>query len=203
MRRLVLLLAAASACSSCRRAAPPLAPGALKTAVQSAKAQPPCSTVIPDEWAYSWPVPLADPEASRFTVLYYPVTGHPGAPPTVWSPAGEGVVDARSGKPVSCALLPGAPKELSRRRWPAASEAWDIKTFRAREGLVFEKTQEIAAIYDARRQLRPADVDSAKSYFEAFSSLAEPDLLPYYYRMNPDFWEWLRSAAGVSIPKAF
>jgi hypothetical protein len=32
--------------------------------------------------------------------------------------------------------------------------------------------------------------------------MAEPALLPDYYRLNPEFWEWVRAAAGRSIPKA-
>jgi hypothetical protein len=32
-------------------------------------------------------------------------------------------------------------------------------------------------------------------------TLVVPAMLPYYYRQSPDFWEWLRTEGGQSIPK--
>ena len=43
-------------------------------------------------------------------------------------------------------------------------------------------------------------METAKDYIRLFKMNAEPSLLPYYYRLNPAFWEWLRVTAGDSIP---
>jgi hypothetical protein len=202
MNRGLALTAAVFLLAACHKPLRPLPPGALRTAIQDAKSLPPCSSVIANEWPYTWPVPLADAQASRFKILFYPFTGDPGAEPSLLTPAGEAVLDARMGKPTTCQVLPGIPKVISHQRWPSATDELSMKDFQSRQDELYEKTQTVASLYNSGRGVSPPDAASAKQYLEAFESLAEPDLLPYYYRMNPAFWEWLRGATGRSIPKA-
>jgi hypothetical protein len=194
MRRLLL---AAVLLGACKKAPPPLASGALLGVVQSAKSLPPCSSVVPGEWSSGFPVPVGE---RRFKVLFYPVTGTPGRAPQVWSPGAVAEIDAGAGSLSSCALT-GKPSKLSTQRWPEATDAWDMKTFRAREAALFDATQNVGALYAARRALKPDESAAAKEYWKAFDELAEPDLRRDYYRLNPDFWEWLRESAGGSIAK--
>lgn len=197
MRRTLLaaLILCASACS--KKPQP-----RLKAALESAKSLPPCSTVIAGEWPYGWPVPLDGSGGKRFKIFFYPMSGTPDTGPTIATPAGEAVLDLDSGKPASCGVLPGYPKDLSRRRWPAAVDKLDMKGFAEREDKLLGLTEAVAAVYGAKRAPYPGDAATAKDYMDVFESMAEPDLLPYYYRLNPAFWEWLRGAAGRSIPKA-
>lgn len=193
-----LWLLCVSACGKPPKPAPASA-GRLKAAVQSASAQPPCGAVIAMEWPPTWPVPL---EGGKYKILFYPLTGTPDAEPKLYTPAGEAVIDAESGKPVACAALPGAPKELSRRRWPAGMDKVGLQEFLGLEEKLYDQTEAVAAVYAAGREPAAQDSAAAGEYLRLFESLAEPDLLPYYYRMNPGFWEWIRTAAGRSIPKA-
>ena len=50
-------------------------------------------------------------------------------------------------------------------------------------------------------QFDRGDVDKLAAYVEAIRTLVVPAMLPYYYRQNPGFWEWLRKEGGQSIPK--
>jgi hypothetical protein len=200
MTRACALLAAVLLLAGCRR--PTLSPGALKAAVQEAKSLPPCSSTVAGEWPASWPVPVDDQKALRFKILFYPLAGSPGSEPELSSPAGEAILDAGTGKPLSCLRWPGSPKTLSSQRWPAAAESLSMKEFSTRQDALYDKTQAVAFLYNTGRGAAPADAGPAKDYLRDFKFMAEPDLLPYYYRMNPAFWEWLRRVAGDSIPKA-
>lgn len=201
MSRRLGLLASLLCLSSCGKAPAPAVPsaGRLRAAVQSASAQPPCGAVIAMEWPATWPVPL---EGGKYKILFYPLTGTPDTEPRLYTPAGEAVIDAQSGRPTSCAAFPGAPKELSRRRWPAATDKVGLQEFLGLEGKLYDRTEAVAAVYAAGRAPSAEDSAAAEEYLRLFESLAEPDLLPYYYRMNPGFWEWVRKAAGRSIPRA-
>ena len=105
----------------------------LKTTLESAKNLPPCNNVIAGEWPYGWPVPLDDVAGGRFKIFFYPLTGTPDTGPTIATPAAEAVLDTAKGLPLSCSALPGYPKDLSRRRWPAAMDKLGLKEFDARQ----------------------------------------------------------------------
>jgi len=59
----------------------------------------------------------------------------------------------------------------------------------------------IGALYQSKRPPTAADKRLAEKYFKSFETLSEPAFESYYYRANPDFWEWLRGLIGRSIPK--
>ncbi len=199
MSRAALSCAAVLVLFGCAKPQAPVSK--LKAAVRMARAQEPCSSIIAVEWPASWPIPAEGSGGRSYKIFFYPVTGNPSTGPLVHSPAGEAVVDSESGKPSSCVALPGAPKELSTRRWPEAAAALGIAEFDERSASLYAKTEALAAVY-ARGKRAVGAAALAKDYLRTFRSLAEPDLLPYYYRLNPAFWEWLRETAGDSIPAA-
>ncbi len=143
-------------------------------------------------------------EASRgrkFKIFFYPMSAGPGAP-AIRAPAAEAILDLDAGKAVSCARLPGTPKELPGPRWPAALD--DLSAFQqhALINKLYDRTEAVAAVYGGEGIASAADIAAAKEFARLFKLNAEPSLLPYYYRLNPAFWEWLRSIAGDSIPAA-
>ncbi|MFH1726748.1 MAG: hypothetical protein ABII00_19235 [Elusimicrobiota bacterium] len=174
----------------------------LKQAVQTAKTLPPCDTTIPMEWPTTWPVPTGKKGGSEFKVLFYPLTGTPAASPTVYAPMAEAVIDAETGEPSSCERWPVAGETLSKRRWPEGIQGLSMDEFDKRAARLYDATEKAAELYAAGGTPAGAGLDLMKRYLALFESLAEPDLLPYYYRMNPDFWEWIRGVLGKSIPPA-
>jgi hypothetical protein len=170
----------------------------LKNAVESAQKRPPCSTRVPAEWAASWPVPSGS-GATSFKVLFYPLEGNPEAGPRLSSPGAEAVVDAADGRVASCDLLKTPPVEISKRRWSAKVERLGMSEFEQKADRLLSLTEIAGRAYAAGA--KPEDAPLLKAYAEAFNELAEPDLKPDYYRLNPAFWDWLRGAAGDSLPK--
>lgn len=172
----------------------------LQETIRGSRVVGPCAAVVAGEWPAGFPVPAEAPGGRRFKIFFYPMTGTPGAPKFA-SPAAEALLDIDMGKAASCALTPETPKELTGDRWPAALEGVGAFPHHALIEKLYDRTEAVAAVY-ASKAPTPAGVETAKDYIRLFKLNAEPPLLPYYYRLNPAFWEWLRAAAGDSIPPA-
>jgi hypothetical protein len=174
-------------------------PAALQVAVALSRAAAPCDEDIPSGWAASLPVPAGKDSIGSYHVLFYPVQGSGMSGPGVQAAIRVGL----QGGSV-CKKLPGRPKELSKTRWPAQAASLPAPEFEQKLRSVHMQTEKVALLYYWTRKspLGPKDVARLKRYVESFVGMAEPALLKDYYRLNPDFWEWLRGAAGVSIAKA-
>ncbi|MFH1726745.1 MAG: hypothetical protein ABII00_19220 [Elusimicrobiota bacterium] len=203
-RRWLLLTSLIAFGLGCSKAEAPVmpGPGRLERAVQAAQTLPPCDTVIPMELPATWPVPTGQKGGSEFKVLFYPFTGTPVASPTVYAPVGEAILDLETGKPSACERWPGHGNILSKRRWPEGIQGLSVDEFDKLAARLYDATEQVAALYVTEYKPTGTGLDLMKRYLALFESLAEPDLLPYYYRMNPDFWEWLRGVLGKSIPPA-
>jgi len=199
MKRTISLLLALGLLSACK-APVTEPPSALQRAVASARSLPPCDATVPMEWPASWPIPAK--EIGKFKIFFYPLRAAETDSPEVYSPAAEASIDAAQGTPISCGLTPSSSTQLSKTRWPAATAGLNLKDFEARARRLYDRTEAMAALYDGRRNLSALEKRSVQEFLELFESLAEPALLSDYYRLNPDFWEWLRTAAGRSIPPA-
>jgi hypothetical protein len=40
---------------------------------------------------------------------------------------------------------------------------------------------------------------AALAYFDRFTFLAEPGLRPFYYQLNPGFWNWIEALTGKKL----
>lgn len=200
--RKALLLAALALIAGCSK---PKAPAAklsdkLKNALVELPRTPPCDAVIPMEWPSSVPVPTGR-AAGEFKIFFYPLMGDP-ARLKLYAPAGEAVLDLASGKASSCVKLAGPLKELSGARLtPALEKMSQAEIDRASDELS-AAGERVAVLYAAKRAPTPEEAEDLKDYGRRFMELAEPALLPYYYKLDPDFWEWLRKAGAPSVPKA-
>lgn len=201
MRRLfcaAALLAALPACAP-KPEAPAAAPGKLHDAVGQAKDSRSCARIIPMEWLPSWPVPTGNKNGREFEVLFYPMTSDPDAS-AIGAPLGEATVDAADGFVSDCRRFPGSYRELAKERWPEAFGKKSIKEFERREGLLYSASEDIGTLYAAGGAPTPEQSQKARAYGRLFLEMAEPALAPYYYQMNPAFWQWLEkngAATGV------
>lgn len=175
----------------------------LKNAVGWAQGQPPCSTTVPGEWSPSFPVPSDDPGGRKFKIFFYAIEGAPPHDPVLYEPHGEALVDADTHAPISCSMWPVKANPIQAKRWPDAMRGLDSEQFEKRSDRLFDLTEKIGRAYAAKRTPPTAeDLSVAKEFIERFTKIAEPAYLASYYRLNPAFWEWLRSIVGHSIPKA-
>jgi hypothetical protein len=203
MRRPILLAACALAAAACgSKSAAPAPKPALADAVRAARFGPPCRRLVALEWPAGLPVPDAGATGRRFKLFFYPLAGSPGTPTRLATPSAEAVVDADAGAAIECRALPYTPRDFAGPRWTAAASALDADVFDAKVAELDRLTEIVAPVYAARRAPTAADADLARRYLALFETMAEPALLPDYYRLNPEFWEWVRAAAGRSIPKA-
>jgi hypothetical protein len=169
----------------------------LNNAVSSAWWKSPCDKIVPNEWGHSWPVPLAGAKA-QYSIFYYPAPGGFDVPVEVYPPAAKAVIDEDLGIPVSCERLPGDGPMLGKGLYPEATMKIKPGEFRRMLFRLFDRTERVGALY--RKGAAP-DAALLNEYFELFEKLSEPQFKAEYYRQNPAFWEWLRSAIGKSLPK--
>ena len=173
----------------------------LREAVRAAKDIPPCASIIPVEWPATWPVPTGGKLGREFKVLFYPMALREGGR-EIDAPLGEALLDADAAAgAASCRRLPGEAERLSEQRWPAALSGVGMDEFESRADRLDSWTEDVAALYAAKKPLSVEQAAKVKAYGRAFREMAEPALLEYYYRMNPDFWDWLKAAGAATVPK--
>ena len=193
---LVLLVAA---CGRKDAAAPAASAGKLAALVAQARNLGPCRSIIAGEWPSSWAVP-AGGGAQRFKIFFYPLKGSPPAEPRLASPAAEALLDAAAGTAEACRIGP-SPRDVSGARWTVEADKFDADAFDAKAAELHDLTEMVSAAYAARHPATAAETDIAKRYFALFEVMAEPPYRADYYRLNPAFWEWIRSTAGRSLSK--
>lgn len=201
MRTQLLTLGVLSAgllLAACRGGSAP--PSRLELAVQASSSQPPCDTVIPMEWPASLPVPSAG-GAGEYRVFFYPL-GEPESLGFVNAPLGEAVIKPETGGAASCRRLEGELRGLGSRRWPEAVDEMEPDELERRLGGLYASTEKAARLYAAKAPLKPEDRKVLGDYSRRFLELAEPPLRPYYYRLNPDFWDWLGAQGLPTLPRA-
>jgi len=192
-----------SACllvAACGRKPAPARP--LADLVRGARFDVSCRRLVAAEWPASLPVPLDSASGRRFGIFFYPLPSEPRSPLHLIAPTAEAVVDAALGATVECRVATAAPRELAGPRWTPEAAALDADAFDAKVAELDALAESVASVYAARRAPTAADADLARRYLALFELMAEPPYRADYYRLNPDFWEWLRAAAGRSIPRA-
>jgi hypothetical protein len=155
-----------------------------------------CLKSVPIEFGETYPVPVRDAQRGHFQVLYFPARFSPSHC-TMASPvfAGEFSLDAAAAD--RCFNL--QPKTIEPLGSCMPSGLSMTKVSRA-EARLFESLDPAAALYFKGSPVGPQERKLLTDYIEAVETLVVPAMLPYYYRQNPDFWEWLRKEGGKSIP---
>lgn len=197
--RLSLALVLLTAACGRKEAAPPAPAGKLAALVAESRNLGPCASIVAGEWPSGWAVP-AGGGPSRFRIFFYPLKGTPPDEPRLAGPAAEAMLDTAAGTATECRVGP-PPKELSGPRWSAEADKLDADAFDAKAAELHDLTEAVGEAYAARHPATPAEIEVAKRYLALFEVMAEPPFLADYYRLNPAFWEWIRSTAGRSIPK--
>jgi len=151
-----------------------------------------CARAVPIEYGRSYPVPAKGPDG--YKVLFYP-SRRTEAGPNVLTPELEGRFPAAGTPAGSCRSLPAGPAaELG----PPIPPGLKGRRYYEAQLALYESLAQAGDAYHKGS----GDPARLKAFLEAFRAAAEPGLLPHYYRLNPDFWEWLRKQAGDSIPPA-
>ncbi|MGA3174404.1 MAG: hypothetical protein ABSE25_08290 [Syntrophorhabdales bacterium] len=169
----------------------------LMRAVQNAKG----SYDIPMEWPASWPVPTGGKKGAEFKIFFYPIPGRkvPDAEFRIYAPQAEATLDIRDGSVTRHGRYGGPKKEISSKRWPDELSNISMEEFEKLEDRLYKATEEVAVIYAAGRRPTPAEGRRIQTYGKLFLKMCEPALRPYYYALNPDFFDWLGKCGAPTI----
>jgi hypothetical protein len=200
IKRTLLLLAAAAlaACEGSSYWSGRLRANTLYQRTNALKISGPCAALVPLEYEYTFPVPL-DPSEKTLEVLFYAQTPERYAPRyEIVTPQYAAVFNLDTTSEDRCfALHPERLDELG----PATPPPYFKTAYARRTFQTYDSLQKTCALYFGRQALEPKDRKILGEFADSFQKVAEPVLLPRYYRINPDFWEWLRREGGRSIPK--
>jgi hypothetical protein len=155
-----------------------------------------CARMVPIEFAATSPVPYARGKES-FKLLFF-LTIRERSQYTVLTPQVEATFSLHSPAGDSCTVLPVPKPQPLGSPVPTTSLASNLRL----QVRLYDALGKTAPLYFKGGDVRPEDRRILAKYTDAFMKLTEPGLLPYYYRLNPDFWEWLRKQCGRSIPPA-
>jgi len=193
---LLVSVAALAACKGSSYWMGRLAANHLRQNARALRHCPDCVKSVPIEFGETYPVPVRDGSGGHFQVLYFPAKFTPSSC-TMASPvyAGEFSLDAPAANKCS-SLNPKEIEPLGSCMPPGLSMTKVNRT----ETQLYESLEPAAALYFKGTPVGPQDRKLLGDYVDAMATLVVPGMLPYYYRQNPDFWEWLRKEGGRSIP---
>jgi len=153
-----------------------------------------CAALVPMEFGQMLPVPTKS--SGSFSVLFYPLESSPTHVEAL-TPVVEGIFG--SGQEAdSCAKIPAVKL---RALGPPVPPGLSNADYYRQQECVFSTLGLVADAYWRGGEPNSAEKKQIVEFIRAFSAAAEPPLLPYYYRLNPDFWGWVEKQAGYSIPK--
>ena len=156
-----------------------------------------CSRLIPVEFGRTFPVPVRRDGRPFYGELFYPAAVSPGAA-DISAPTAAGFFAARAPQEDLCVGLPSGatlPERVAAAAGLSAARRYRL------ESRLYERLERVGELYFRGGSVTPQERQALVDYADAFRAVAEPVLLPDYYRLNSDFWEWLRREAGRSIPK--
>lgn len=168
--------------------------GRLSQAIRAARS----SNDIPMEWAPSWPVPTGGMQGYEFKVFFYPGSGRE-ADPRIYAPQAEVTLNTNTGTAIGGRWSQDSQKAVSSKRWPDEISEISMDEFLQLREQLYRATEEVALIYARLSEITPDERVKVQEYGKLFSKMVEPALRPYYYKLNPDFWAWLRDCGALSI----
>ncbi|MFH2202734.1 MAG: hypothetical protein ABIJ96_06445 [Elusimicrobiota bacterium] len=162
--------------------------------------EPPCSAVIPMEWSPSWPVPTGEAGGAQFKLFYYPIRRVKKSI-QLHKPLGEAMFETAGGSISYCRRIPGELHELPGTSIEDKAKRHSTKKFHALLDRLYLYSEKVSVIYAAKEPPSYRQKKVMREYGELFLEFSEPPMRPYYYQLNPDFWEWLRASGAPSLPK--
>ncbi|NNN07371.1 MAG: hypothetical protein HKL90_15880 [Elusimicrobia bacterium] len=164
----------------------------LYKAAEAVRAAPDCA--VASGLGRSLPVPA---HGGGYAVLLYPVLISPSKSDALTPQyRADFAVDGPNAAARCVKIASGAALSLG----PAVPPGVSNRDYYAAEASLFAVLPKLCERY-RRGSPTALDREEASAFFDAFQRIAEPGLAPYYYRLNPEFWEWLRAAGGRSLAK--
>lgn len=164
----------------------------LHQSVIRIRASPICARLVPMEFTESLPIPAHGRDGGFFKLLFYRSIA-PKNSSSALTPIFEGIFAANGPEKDGCIIL-------SMGMINTASTDLSLSAYYQAKTQFYASLERVAPLYFNRTTLTPQDVKTLAEFVDLFEKAAEPGLMPNYYQLNPDFWEWVRANAGRSIP---
>jgi len=193
LRRAVLLLMAAAACGK-KEPAPAPAPSVLQQASTIVSGQGACSTLIPQEWSTSRPVPSKRGGTLHYRMFFFGRKGSPAKGFTFHAPQGEAAFTP-DGRVLECRRFPGEAVAVARDDRFAAMTLDQIDALSAR---LHADTEAVAALYASGRDIGETGRARVAAFSRDFAALANPAHAAGYRALDPEFWAWVEQNGGAA-----
>jgi len=168
-----------------------------------------CRKMVPMEYARSYPLPFYSDAGPSFRLFFYPLKTRylkgrsmPAAEvlaPVVaarFAPDGTGGFCERFSAPLQ--LDPGVTLGP---RFPPEAALLGVRQFEMKQAELFSLEEGVAAAYFSQDDSEAAR-QAVGDFFDLFFAISEPGLRPFYYYLNPDFWQWVEKMTGKRVFEA-
>lgn len=157
-----------------------------------------CSHVIPEEFAHSIPIPFKIKKRKEmgFKILFYPVVTEAETPSMASSPFIEGVFALDGSVSDHCIATTDQNEKVLKKNIPAALS---MASYYKDKSFLYENLERIAPLYFDNSSPASGDIKNIGAFVREFKRVSEPALWPDYYRLSPDFWNWIKKN-GQTLP---
>ncbi|MDF1871398.1 hypothetical protein [Vannielia sp.] len=148
-------------------------------------------TDMPREAVRGYPVPFADADGLWLGYLFFLRRGRPPQPPEFTAPGWVARIDVPRGEPVQLHRYDDADLEhtLGSHGFP---KDFDMKAFDAAEAELFATLTTLLGVAQFPEKQLTGDEEAAAARFrELWDLLYQKPIRPYYYRLNPAFFDRL------------
>lgn len=199
MTRRAAVFAVFLAAAACGKKAPPppLPVSALEHATRLLSAQGACATVIPLQWAPSFPVPSLRGGKLHYRVFFYGYRRVPGKELVFHAPQGEAAFTPDGGV-LACRAYPGETVVIPH---DARFKALTLQEIIARSSQLHSDIETVAAYYAAGRDIGETGRARVAAFARDFAGLADPAHAAAYRALDPDFWAWVEKNGGSAPAK--
>ncbi len=158
-----------------------------------------CAHVIPEEFARSIPIPFKIKRRGEmgFKILFYPAEMESASPSMAASPFVEGIFSLDGSVADHCVTTADQKGGVLGR---SDLNRLSMVSYYRGKSLLYENLEIISPLYFADSSLQAENLKNINAFVREFKRVSEPALWPDYYRLSPDFWNWLKQN-GQTLPQ--
>jgi hypothetical protein len=151
--------------------------------------------VIPEQWSYSWPVPVVERGRRSYRIFFYGRDGDPRKGFVFHRAEGDALLSS-DGRVLDCRRRGSAPTPIPPDHRHVGVSADDIL---AREARLFSLAEDVGGLFASGRALTSDERRRVSDFSAAFLDFADPGQAADYRALSPGFWSWVEKN-GAAAP---
>jgi hypothetical protein len=181
----IILTALTASCSKPGPEAPQSVPSPFQAFAERLGGEPPCSKVIPQEWAPSFPVPVLHNGLLHYRTFFSGWQGRPDTGIRLREAEGDALFGT-DGRVLECA--PRAKAGANFLDEPAKGSAAEHAT---RVRALYDMIEETGRLYAKGLPVAGAERVRLARFAAEFAALSPRGHSSSYHALNPEFWMWV------------